>query len=338
MHKVIIALFLLGFGHLSFGDGVALAQSGDAQAGKALWDGQGTQCRNCHGTTGQGAFGPDLAGRKLSLAQFTHAIRRPWGVMPAFVESQLSDADIANLFAWFDSMPAAAQPGKWRYEVPANAARGQVVAITSGCAQCHGPVLAGPRAAMGAIDMDFDWFKSLVYSHTTAYPQLAARFEERPRRMRMGNFSPTRMWEPQLREIYDWARELGVRARIEARLGKGEPADKGVTYKLTVENASLPNIGLAVEDPVVRLIIPKDAEVVAATGVGYQGVRMDEQAKGNVAIWQVPRMAATDHQSFSITLSKAATAADNLRGEVRWTKPAVKTGPFDTQTIAPAPM
>jgi mono/diheme cytochrome c family protein len=333
MHRVIIALFMLSFGH-----GVALAQLGDAQAGKALWDGRDTQCRNCHGSRGQGAFGPDLAGRKLSLAQFTHAIRKPWGVMPAFVAGQLSDTDIANLFTYFASMPAAEQPGKWRYEVPANAPRGQVVALTSGCAQCHGPVLAGPRAAMGAVDMDFDWFKSLVYTHTTAYPQHAARLEEKARRMRMGNFSPTRVWEPQLREIYDWAHELGVRARIEARLGRGAPAANGVTYTLPVENASLPGIGLTVEDPVVRLIIPKDAEVVAATGAGYQGVRMDEKAKANVAVWQLPRMAPMDHQSLSITLSKAATAADNLRGDVRWTKPTVKTGPFDTQTIAPAPM
>src|SRR5689334_11971578 len=217
MHRLLIALFTLSVGSLSFGASVALAQSGDAQAGKALWDGQGTQCRNCHGSTGQGAFGPDLAGRKLTLAQFTHAVRRPWGVMPAFVESQLSDADIANLAAYFDSMPTVAQSGKWRFEVPANAPRGQVVALTSGCAQCHGPVLAGPRAAMGAVDMDFDWFKSLVYNHTTAYPQHAARLDEKPRRMRMGNFSPTRMWESQLREVYDWARELGPRARIEAR-------------------------------------------------------------------------------------------------------------------------
>src|SRR3954453_4365637 len=139
MHRIIIALFLS-----SFGPGVALAQSGDAQAGKALWDGPATQCRNCHGTTGQGAFGPDLAGRKLSVAQFTQAVRHPWGIMPAFIESQVSDAEIANLVAWFDSMPANDKPGKWRFEVPANAARGQAIALSVGCAQCHGPILDGP--------------------------------------------------------------------------------------------------------------------------------------------------------------------------------------------------
>ena len=44
----------------------AAAQAqGDAAAGKAIWDGPNTQCKNCHGANGEGAFGPDLAGRKL---------------------------------------------------------------------------------------------------------------------------------------------------------------------------------------------------------------------------------------------------------------------------------
>ena len=47
-------------------------------------------------------------------------------------------------------------------------------------------------------------------------------------------------------------------------------------YALTVENGGLPGRGLSVEDPVVRLIIPAGTEVLAATGPGYQGVKMDE--------------------------------------------------------------
>jgi mono/diheme cytochrome c family protein len=334
MKRLLIALFAIPFS-FSF----ANAQSGDAQAGKALWDGPATQCRNCHGNNGEGAFGPDLAGRKLTVAQFTHAVRKPWGIMPAFIASQVSDAEIGNLVAYFDSLPAVAQPGKWRFEVPANAARGQVVALSVGCAQCHGPILAGPRSNIGAVDMDFDWFKSLVYDHTTAYPQHAKRTEENlTQRMRMGNFSPTRVYESQLREIYDWARDIGPRARIVARLGKGAPADNGVTYKLDIENGGLAGKGLAAEDITIRLIVPKDSTVVAATGAGYQGASADEQAKATVATWQLPRIAPKEHQSYTITLSKAGTAADNLRGEVRWTRPVVKTGPFDNQAINPAPL
>jgi hypothetical protein len=259
--------------------------------------------------------------------------------MPAFIDKQVSDAEIGNLVAYFSGLPTVEQPGKWRFPVPPNAPRGQMVALTSGCAQCHGPILAGPRSAIGGVDMDFDWFKSLVYDHTTALPLLEAWLEEKPRpRMRMGNFSPNRMWESQLREIYDWARDLGPRARLEARLGKGTSAGNGVTYPLTIENGGIKGRGVTAEDLTVRLIVPKDAEVIATTGDGYQGVRPDEQAKANVATWKLPRLAPKDHASIGITLSKAATAADNLSGEVRWSKPTVKTGAFDRQAINPAPL
>ena len=54
----------------------AAAQAqGDAAAGKAIWDGPNTQCKNCHGANGEGAFGPDLAGRKLTVAQFTQEVK-----------------------------------------------------------------------------------------------------------------------------------------------------------------------------------------------------------------------------------------------------------------------
>ena len=333
MTQFFVALLMLPLAH-----SVALAQ-GNAEAGKALWDGPATQCRNCHGAKGEGAFGPDLAGRKLSVAQFVHAVRKPWGVMPAYIDSQISDAEMASLVAYFDTLPAVATPGKWRFEVPGNAARGQVVSLNTGCSQCHGPLLNGPRSHIGAVDMDFDWFKAIVYQHTTAFPAHINRLDEKfTLRIRMGNYNPNRAFESQLREIYDWARDLGPRARIVGRLGKGEPAANGVTYKLTVENAALPGKGLTVDDPNVRLILPKDVTVVSTTGAGYQGVSMDERAKANVASWKAPRMAPKENQSFSITLSKAGTAEDNLRGEVRWTTPSVKTGPSDAANIAPAPL
>jgi mono/diheme cytochrome c family protein len=333
MKRLLAALFMLPLGS------IAAQAQGDAAAGKAIWDSPNTQCKNCHGTNGEGAFGPDLAGRKLTVAQFAHAVRRPWGIMPAFVASQVSDAELANMVAYFDTLPAVATPGKWRFEVPANARPGQVVALSVGCGQCHGPQLNGPRANMGAVDMDFDWFKSLVYTHTTAFPAHVKRLNENfTLRVRMGNFNPTRVSEGQLREIYDWAKEIGLRARMVSRLSKGEAGEKGVTYQLSVENGSLPGKGLTVEDPVVRLIIPAGTEVLAATGPGYQGVKMDEQAKANVASWNVSTMAPHAKQNFTITLSKAGTAADNLRGEVVWTRPSVKTGPRDVANIAAAPL
>jgi hypothetical protein len=68
--------------------------------------------------------------------------------------------------------------------------------------------------------------------------------------------------------------------------------------------------------------MPAGVSVVNTTGAGHQGVRPDEQLKASAAVWQLPRLGATEQQTYTITLSRAATAADNLRGAIRWTMPA----------------
>ncbi len=100
----------------------------------------------------------------------------------------------------------------------------------------------------------------------------------------------------------------------------------------------LPGKGLAAEDLTINVVVPAGATVVRTTGEGYQGVRQDAELKTNVAVWQARRMGPKDHQKYTLTLSRAATAADNVRGVIRWTKPAVKTGPSDSANIAPAPL
>ena len=132
------------------------------------------KCASCHGVNGEGAFGPDLAGRGLNAAQVLRAVREPWGIMPSFVASQLSEKDAADLTAFFASLPKPNVPGPWRTEVPAGAPPGQATAINMGCGQCHGATLNGPRANMGLYGMDFDYFANLVYNHTTAMPRYRA--------------------------------------------------------------------------------------------------------------------------------------------------------------------
>jgi hypothetical protein len=260
--------------------------------------------------------------------------------MPAFVESQLSDQDAADLAAYFASLPKVAEPGKWRFEAPAGAPPGQANLINIGCGQCHGPTLNGPRANMGAVNMEFDYFANLVYNHTTAMPQHRALRGLNATNLDMGNYSRTRLSAGTLRSIYFWARdEIGVRVPLAGVLSKGETGPSGVTYTLTVTNDGLQGKGVIAEGIMVSLNVPADTTVVAATGTGYQGVRTDEKTKAGVAVWQVPRSAPKDQERITITLSKAATAAANLRGEIRWAKPGPKTGPnLDVAAIAPAPL
>jgi len=340
MKKLTLALLVLPLAQSGVS---AQPATGSAAAGKAYWERgapRATACRNCHGNAGEGAFGPDLAGRGLNTAQVARAVHQPWGIMPAFVESQLNDQDAADLAAYFASLPKVAEPGKWRFEVPAGAPPGQANLINVGCAQCHGPTFNGPRNNIGAIDMDFDYFANLVYNHTTAMPQYRALLGNNATNLDMGNYSRARLSVGTLRSIYFWARdEIGPRVPLTGVLSKGETGPSGVTYTLAVANGGLQGKGLIAEGVTVSLNIPADTTVVAATGTGYQGVRTDEKTKGSVAVWQLPRSAPKDQERITITLSKAATAAGNLRGEIRWAKPGPKTGPSqDAAVIAPAPL
>jgi hypothetical protein len=316
------------------------APAGDPEKGKVLWlETEHVECRECHGAKGEGGFGPDLAGRKLTRAQFIHAVRKPWGIMPAFAESQISDRELIDLAAYFDSLPSVDQPGPWRRQVPAGAPRGLAVATTAGCVQCHHPLFNNGRGVMGAINADFEWFKAIVYAHTVAYPSTRARLGEPPfERLAMGNFSRSRLPESMLREIWTYIVDLGFRARMHGQLSAGVPSTDGVVYRLDVENTGLEGSGLTAEDVTVALAVPAGATAVAATGAGYQGVRRDEQAKADVAVWAVSRMAPGDHETYTLTLSQAGTARNNLRGTIHWTKPAVATGPSDSEVIAPAPL
>jgi mono/diheme cytochrome c family protein len=333
MKKLAFALLALPLAQ----SGVSAQTAGSPAAGKAYWERvapRNVDCRNCHGGAGEGGFGPDLAGRGLSTAQVLRAVRQPWGVMPAFAESQLSDQDGADLAAYFASLPKPAEPGKWRFEVPPGAPPGQATMINMGCGQCHTPLFQGPRANFGGYNMNFDYFANLVYNHTTAMPAYRAEIGNNATNMDMGNYSRSRITQGQLRQIYFWARdEIGFRPQLAAALGKGETGPSGVTYTLTLANNGVQGKGVIAEGLTVSLNVPAGYTVVAATGQGYQGVA------NNVATWKLARSAPKDQERLTITLSQAATAAANLRGEVRWAKPGPKTGPSqDVANIAPAPL
>jgi mono/diheme cytochrome c family protein len=302
----------------------ALAQGAapDIAAAKSLWEGNQLFCKNCHGKAGEGAFGPDLAGRGLSAAQFQQAVRKPWGIMPAFTTEQLSDSEIAGLTAYFASLPKSAEPGPWRVPVATDAPHGQQVYMAAGCAQCHGATFDMPRASFGGRNGDYALMKDLVYTHTTAMPKFE---EQRPgQRLRMGNFDPLRLSEGQLREIFTWAHdEIGFRPELQAQL----TSSGGTTYALNLANNGEAGKGLTAQKLTIDIVVPAGATVTGTTGDGYKGVHMDEKAKGNVAEWQIPRLAPKESKAFTISLSQAPANPADLKGSVRWDRPAPKTGP-----------
>ena len=90
MHFVFVAMVLV----ISLLQAETAWAQGNAEAGEQLWAGNAIECSNCHGEEGEGGFGPDLAGRRLSVEQFRRAVRRPWGIMPAYIDTQISDQDM----------------------------------------------------------------------------------------------------------------------------------------------------------------------------------------------------------------------------------------------------
>jgi mono/diheme cytochrome c family protein len=308
---------------------------GNAEAGKQHWALGNTSCRNCHGADGEGALAPALAGRKLPFERFKAYVRNPVGRMPAYIPSELTDQEIADMIAWFDGLPPSPKPSAWRTPLPPNAPRGQQLAIaTIGCAQCHGATFETPRHGAAEVTGDWEWFKHMVYEHTTAQPEQWAMLDPNlPRttptpagppgrnRMRMGNYSRARLPESILKEIFDWMMDLNYLPPLAAQLTAGPPAATGASYTVDVTNAGVRGKGVTVEDMTISVALPAGMTVVAATGTGYQGVRADQEAKANAAVWHVPSMKAGDRETFTLTLS---SPAETLRGRIHWAKPAVK--------------
>ncbi len=94
---VLVALVVAACG----GGGATTAPStqGDVQAGAQAWTSK--PCAGCHGANAEGGVGPRLAGTTRTLDQVRNAVRNGrGGGMPAFSADQVSDADIANIYAW----------------------------------------------------------------------------------------------------------------------------------------------------------------------------------------------------------------------------------------------
>jgi mono/diheme cytochrome c family protein len=68
-------------------------------------------CWQCHGTIGQGgAAGPKIAPDPLPFDALSSFVRTSNREMPAYRQAILSDADIADLYAYLQSIPKSPDP------------------------------------------------------------------------------------------------------------------------------------------------------------------------------------------------------------------------------------
>jgi mono/diheme cytochrome c family protein len=100
----LVAAALAGF------TGAALAQDappGDAIEGKRLYLAVG--CFTCHGRSGQGGAmngpAPVLAKTQMPFEGFKGQLRSPVNDMPAYSEKVMSDKQVADIYAFVESLP-----------------------------------------------------------------------------------------------------------------------------------------------------------------------------------------------------------------------------------------
>ena len=86
--------------------GQQAAPKGDAKEGQKLFAAIG--CWECHGSEAQGGAitGPRLAHTALPFAAVLQQLRVPQNAMPLYEPAVVSDADVANIYAWLESLPA----------------------------------------------------------------------------------------------------------------------------------------------------------------------------------------------------------------------------------------
>jgi ubiquinol-cytochrome c reductase cytochrome c subunit len=135
-----------GLAQLPEGDGVA-GQDRYLQAG----------CAVCHGADGGGTpAGPSLAGGVLSQRDFMAFVRRPVRSMPAYPATAVSDAAVAEIYAYLARLPGPAFAG-------GAADAGARAFYASGCYECHANQaqggLHGPRIGPNPISLPrFSWY------------------------------------------------------------------------------------------------------------------------------------------------------------------------------------
>jgi mono/diheme cytochrome c family protein len=95
------------------------AGRGDPVKGKAAY--LKARCDACHGTMGQGAPGPRLAPKPIAAAAFTSVVRkgklanpranRYWSGMPPYSPKFISDAELADIYAYMASIAESSSAG-----------------------------------------------------------------------------------------------------------------------------------------------------------------------------------------------------------------------------------
>jgi ubiquinol-cytochrome c reductase cytochrome c subunit len=84
--------------------------SGDAKNGKRIYTSYG--CYECHGREAQGSVltGPRIGPHPAQFSTFVRYIRQPKGEMPPYTQKIVSDAELADIYSFLQSLPQPPDP------------------------------------------------------------------------------------------------------------------------------------------------------------------------------------------------------------------------------------
>ena len=119
--------------------------AGNAQNGKRMFASHG--CDKCHGSEAQGVIGPRIGPPPVPFPAFITLVRQPGGEMPPFTSEAVSDSELADIYAFLQSVrpPAEADASP-----TGNADKGKRLFTSYGCYECHGLVGQGSTQTGGA--------------------------------------------------------------------------------------------------------------------------------------------------------------------------------------------
>ena len=87
-----------------YGGEDAVRAAADPLRGAELYVANG--CQVCHGEVGEGIVGPTIARTGLDIQGVISQYRQPRGIMQEFSAEDVSVADIADVWAWLQTLPA----------------------------------------------------------------------------------------------------------------------------------------------------------------------------------------------------------------------------------------
>lgn len=152
---------------------------GNAVNGKRIYTSH--DCNQCHGPDGQGGAGPQLGPNPIPFSAFVRNTRQPSGQMPSYASNVVSDSDLADLYAFLQTLPQASPASEAAPKseaVPAgNAQNGKRIYTSYGCYQCHGYSAqggtAGPR--LGPNPISFSAFVKYTRQPTGQMPPYTSK-------------------------------------------------------------------------------------------------------------------------------------------------------------------